>query len=217
MDLKNMSVEIKICGLSTEATLDAALAGGVDHVGFVSFPHSPRHVSAARAGELAARARGRAGVVLLTVDADDATLDGLVAAVAPDVLQLHGRESPERVAALKRRFGRAIWKAIPVSGAADLAAGDAYLGIADRLLYDAKPPKDAVLPGGNGVPFEWKLLGNLDPRVRFVLSGGLTPENVDEAVRVTHAPAVDVSSGVESAPGVKSIERIAAFVRAARG
>lgn len=212
-----MSVEIKICGLSTEATLDAALDAGVEHVGFVAFPKSPRHVSAERGGALAARARGRAGVVLLTVDADDAALERLIAALEPDVLQLHGGESPERVAALKRRFGREIWKAIPVAGAADLAAGDAYLGIADRLLYDAKPPKDAVLPGGNGVTFDWGLLADLDPRLRFVLSGGLTPENVDEAVRVTRASAVDVSSGVESAPGVKDIERIAAFVRAARG
>lgn len=211
-----MAVEIKICGLSSEATLDAALDAGADHVGFVSFPKSPRHVSLARAGELAARARGRAGVVLLTVDADDAALDALVEAIAPDVLQLHGHETPERVTALKSRFAREIWKAIPVSTATDLIAGEAYAA-ADRLLYDARPPRGAILPGGNGVPFDWNLLANLDPRQRFVLSGGLTPENVDEAVRVTRAPAVDVSSGVESAPGVKDPERIAAFVRAARG
>lgn len=212
-----MAVEIKICGLSTEATLDAALDAGVDHVGFVAFPRSPRHVTAERAAALAARARGRAGVVLLTVDMADAELDALVAAVKPDTLQLHGQETPERAAQLKRRHGLAVWKAVPVSGAADLAAVALYDGVADRVLFDARPPKDAALPGGNGVAFDWRLLDRLDPKLRFVLSGGLAPENVAEALAVVRAPAVDVSSGVESAPGVKDPERIRAFVAAVRG
>jgi phosphoribosylanthranilate isomerase len=212
-----MSVEVKICGLSDEATLDAALEAGADHVGFVVFPRSPRHVSPERAAVLAQRARGRAGVAILTVDADDSRLDELIELVAPDVLQLHGAESASRVEALKRRTGRAVWKAIPVGAESDVVAAEPYWGSVDRVLFDARPPKDAVLPGGNGVAFDWSLLANLDPRRAFVLSGGLTPENVVEALRATRAAVADVSSGVESAPGVKDPERIAAFVRAARG
>lgn len=211
-----MSVEIKICGLSDAATLDAALDAGARHVGFVSFPKSPRHLAADHAGELARRARGRAAIALLTVDADDAALDALVAAVDPDVLQLHGHETPERTAAVKARFGREVWKALPVATADDLAAVALYRSVADRVLFDAKPPKGAELPGGNGVAFDWGLLAALDPSLRFVLSGGLTPENVAEALARTRAPAVDVSSGVESAPGVKDQDRIRAFVRAVR-
>ncbi|MFD1331561.1 phosphoribosylanthranilate isomerase [Methylopila musalis] len=212
-----MAVEIKICGLSDAATLDAALDAGADHVGFVSFPKSPRHVDVARAAELAARARGRAGVVLLTVDMGDDALDAAVADVAPDVLQLHGHETPERAAALKARHGLAVWKALPVSGPDDLAAVTLYAPVVDRVLFDARPPKGAALPGGNGVAFDWRLLDRLDPKLRFVLSGGLTPENVAQALAVVRAPAVDVSSGVESAPGVKDPERIRAFVAAVRG
>ncbi|GLK76054.1 N-(5'-phosphoribosyl)anthranilate isomerase [Methylopila jiangsuensis] len=212
-----MAVEIKICGLSTEATLDAALDAGADHVGFVAFSRSPRHVTVERAAALAARARGRAGVVLLTVDMDDAELDALTAAVKPDTLQLHGRETPERAAELKRRHGLAVWKAVPVSDAEDLDAVGLYEGVVDRVLFDARPPRGAALPGGNGVAFDWRLLDRLDPKLRFVLSGGLAPENVAEALSVVHAPAVDVSSGVESAPGVKDPERIRAFVAAVRG
>ncbi|GBD47657.1 phosphoribosylanthranilate isomerase [Methylopila sp. Yamaguchi] len=211
-----MSVEIKICGLSDEATLDAALDAGASHVGFVSFPRSPRHVTPDRARDLARRAHGRAGIALLTVDADDAALAALVEAVDPAVLQLHGHETPERAAAVKARFGREVWKAVPVATAEDLALASAYAGVVDRVLFDAKPPKGADLPGGNGVAFDWDLLAALDPSLRFVLSGGLTPENVAKAVARTRAPAVDVSSGVESAPGVKDPERIRAFVRAVR-
>ncbi|MGA0530431.1 phosphoribosylanthranilate isomerase [Hansschlegelia sp. KR7-227] len=211
-----MTIDVKICGLSTAPTLDAALDAGADLVGLVSFAKSPRHVSLEQASALAERARGRARIALLTVDASDADLAALVAAVAPDVLQLHGQETPERVARLKTTYGLEIWKAVGVWSSDDLAAAERYRDVADRLLFDAKPPADAELPGGNGVAFDWTLLAGLDPKRPFVLSGGLTPETVAEAIRVTRAPAVDVSSGVESAPGVKQPELIAAFVRAAR-
>ncbi|MFD1704325.1 phosphoribosylanthranilate isomerase [Methylopila henanensis] len=211
-----MSVEIKICGLSEPATLLAALDAGADVVGLVSFPKSPRHVNPARAGELAALASGRAKIALLTVDAPDALLAELVAAVRPDILQLHGAETPERAAELKRRYGAEIWKAVPVATAADVASADAWAGVADRVLFDARPPKGSALPGGNGVAFDWSLLASLDPRRAFVLSGGLDPENVAEALAITRAPAVDVSSGVERAPGAKDPERIRAFVHAVR-
>ena len=211
-----MSVLIKICGLSDEPTLDAALDVGADVVGLVSFPKSPRHVAPERAAALAERARGRARIALLTVDADDALLAELVSAVAPDILQLHGDEEPARVKDLKRRYGCEIWKAVAVSDAADLDRAELYWTAADRVLFDAKPPKGSALPGGNGAAFDWTLLAGLDPKRLFVLSGGLNPGNLTEALRVTRAPAVDVSSGVESAPGVKDPELIAAFVRAAR-
>lgn len=208
---------VKICGLSTEDTLDAALGAGAERVGFVFFPRSPRHLTLARAAALAARARGRAAVVALTVDADDDALADIAAAVDPDMLQLHGGETPARAAAVRARFGRPVVKALGVSTAAEVAAAAAYAGVADEILFDAKPPKGAALPGGNGVSFDWRLLAALDLPVPFMLSGGLGPRNVGEALRVTRAPAVDVSSGVETAPGVKSPELIAAFVRAARG
>lgn len=211
-----MPVDIKICGLSTEATLEAALDAGADVVGFVSFPKSPRHVEPDRLAALAAKVGGRAKIALLTVDADDALLGALTAVAAPDILQLHGRETPSRASLLRRRFGREIWKAVAVSEAADLAGAEGYWEAADRVLFDAKPPKGSELPGGNGVAFDWGLLAGLDPHRRFVLSGGLAPQNVAEAIRATRPAVVDVSSGVESAPGVKDPERIAAFVRAAR-
>lgn len=211
-----MTVEIKICGLSDDTTLDAAIDAGADVVGFVSFPKSPRHVSPERAGALAERARGRVRIALLTVDADDALLAALVAAVEPDILQLHGHETPERVRELRRRYGREVWKAAAISTPDDLDAVAAYWAAADRVLFDARPPKGSDLPGGNGVAFDWDLIGNLDPSRRFVLSGGLNPDNVSEAMKATRATAVDVSSGVESAPGRKDPELIAAFVRAAR-
>ena len=208
---------VKICGLSTEDTLDAALDAGAERVGFVLFPRSPRHLTLARAAALAARARGRAAVVALTVDGDDADLDEIVAAVSPDMLQLHGRETPERAGAVRARFGRPVIKALGVSTADDVAGAAAYAAATDEILFDAKPPRDGASPGGNGVSFDWRLLAALDLPVPFMLSGGLGPRNVGEALRVTRAPAVDVSSGVETAPGVKSPELIAAFIRAARG
>lgn len=211
-----MTVAIKICGISTEDTLESALDAGADVVGFVSFPKSPRHVEPDRLAALAAKVGGRARIALLTVDADDALLTALTAVAAPHILQLHGSETPERVAELKERYGREVWKAVAISEPSDLARAEPYWAVADRVLFDAKPPKGSVLPGGNGVAFDWGLLAGLDPRRPFVLSGGLNPGNVAEALRATAAPVLDVSSGVESAPGVKDPERIAAFITAAR-
>lgn len=216
-----MSLEIKICGLSTPETLDAALAAGADMVGLVFFPRSPRHVDVARAARLAAQARGRAQIVALTVDADDDALAAIIDAAAPDILQLHGHETPERVSAIRARFGRPVMKALGIGGPEDLPALTAYAGVADRLLLDAKPPKGAALPGGNGVAFDWNLiadldLANLDRARSFMLSGGLDPANVGTAVRLIQPGGVDVSSGVEQAPGIKDPALIAAFVRAAR-
>jgi phosphoribosylanthranilate isomerase len=210
------SLVVKICGLKTAEAVDAALAAGADMVGLVSFPASPRHVDATTAAALADRARGRAEIVLLTVDADDAALAGLVSAIRPDWLQLHGKESPERVSAVRRRFGLAVMKALGVREAGDLAVVPGFAAVADRLLFDAKPPRDATRPGGNGLSFDWRLLAALDPAVPFMLSGGLGPETVAEAVRLVRPFGVDVSSGVERAPGEKDVDLIGAFVRAAR-
>jgi phosphoribosylanthranilate isomerase len=211
-----MTIEVKICGLSTAETMGAALDAGADHVGLVVFPSSPRHVEPERAAVLAAQARGRARVVVLTVDADDALIDRIMTKVRPDVLQLHGRETPERVAAIRQRHAVEIWKALPVGEAADLAVAAGYAGVADRIVFDARPPKGATRPGGNAISFDWTLLTGLDLQKPFVLSGGLDAGNVGTALAVTRAPAVDVSSGVESGPGIKDIEKIGAFTRAAR-
>jgi phosphoribosylanthranilate isomerase len=211
-----MDVVVKICGLSTQPTLAAALKAGADMVGFVFFPPSPRFVSPEAAAALAADARGRAEVTALTVDADDATLAAIVDAVRPDWLQLHGRETPERVAAISKRFGIKVMKAIGVSASGDLARARAYAEVADRLLLDAKAPKGAVLPGGNGAPFDWTILGGFRAPLPYLLSGGLSPANVTEALAATRAPGVDVSSGVETAPGKKDADLIRAFVRNAR-
>ena len=209
------SLIVKICGLRTAETMEAALTAGADMIGLVSFALSPRHVDATAAAALADQARGRAEIVLLTVDADDAMLAALVAAIRPDWLQLHGHETPDRVAAVRRRFGRPVMKALGIRDAADLEKA-ADFAAADRLLFDAKPPKDATRPGGNGLSFDWRLLAKLDPRLRFMLSGGLDPATVAEAVRIARPLGVDVSSGVERAPGDKDPALIAAFVRAAR-
>lgn len=211
-----MSIEIKICGLTTLDALDAALDAGADMIGVVFFPKSPRNIDHVTAATLAARARGRARIVALTVDADDDALKDIVAAIQPDMLQLHGSETPERVAAIRARFGLPVMKAIGIASSADLAQIPAYAEVADRLLLDAKAPKDALLPGGNGVPFDWNLLAGLDLAKPFMLSGGLNPDNVGEALRLANVPGVDVSSGVESAPGVKDTARIVAFIQAAR-
>ncbi|ABE60965.1 phosphoribosylanthranilate isomerase [Nitrobacter hamburgensis X14] len=211
-----MSLIVKICGLSTPATLDVTLQGGADMVGFVFFPPSPRHLDLSRARELGAQVRGRAGKVALTVDADDATLGGIIEALRPDLLQLHGKETVARIREIKRTFGLPIMKAIGIETAGDLAALPGYAAVADRVLFDAHPPKDATRPGGLGVPFDWRLLENLAPGIPFMLSGGLTAGNVDAAVRTTRAGGVDVSSGVESAPGVKDAGMIGDFIRAAR-
>lgn len=209
-----MALDIKICGLKTDAALAAALAGGASHVGFIFFSKSPRYVDPAVAGRLREAARGRAKAVAVTVDATDAFLDEIVAAMQPDMLQLHGHETPERVAEIKARYGLPVIKALPVSEAADLEALKPYLGIADRFLFDAKPPKDAVLPGGNGVAFDWRVLAGLDARIDYMLSGGLNADNIGEALRLANPPGIDVSSGVESAPGVKEPALIEKFFRA---
>jgi len=211
-----MSLLVKICGLSTPETVDSALEAGADMIGFVFFPPSPRFVAPAAAAPLAGRARGRAAVAVLTVDMDEAGVAAIVEAVRPDWLQLHGREPPEQVAALKARFGLPVMKAIGIREPADLAAVDAYRGVADRLLLDAKPPRGATRPGGNAVAFDWAILEGFAPGLPWMLSGGLDPGNVGAAVARTRAPGVDVSSGVETAPGIKDPALIAAFVAAAR-
>jgi phosphoribosylanthranilate isomerase len=211
-----MTTLTKICGLTTAEALEAALDAGTDFVGFVFFAPSPRNVSLELARALNAGVQGRARKVALTVDADDDLHAAIIDALAPDLLQLHGHETPERVAALKARFGLPVMKAIPVETRADLDAVQAYAGIADWLLFDARAPKDATRPGGLGKPFDWTLLKALDPGLPFMLSGGLDPSNVAEALAITQAPAVDVSSGVETAPGIKDADKIRAFLRAAR-
>ena len=211
-----MSQAIKICGLSTAPTLAAALEAGADMVGLVFFEKSPRCVTYEQARGLAARARQRAEIVALCVDAPDEALQKIIAATEPDFLQLHGQESPSRVAEIQEKFGVSAIKAIGVADAADFAKAGEYKDAADALLIDAKPPKDAVLPGGNGVPFDWRLARNFHPRKPWLLSGGLDAGNVAEAIALSRTRGVDVSSGVESAPGVKDVEKIRAFVASAR-
>jgi len=209
-------VLVKICGLSTATTLDVALEAGADAVGFVFFPPSPRHLGYDAARTLGARVKGRAEKVGLSVDADDAMLAAAVAALRPDVLQLHGKETPARVAAIRQRFGLPVMKAIAVEARGDLAAVADYASVADRLLFDARAPREATRPGGLGRAFDWRLLENLDPGIPFMLSGGLDAGNVAEALRITRARGIDVSSGVERAPGEKDPDKIRAFVRATR-
>jgi phosphoribosylanthranilate isomerase len=211
-----MTTLVKICGLSTPETLDAALDAGADMVGFMFFPASPRNISLHAARELGNRVKDRAEKVAVTVDADDALLSNIVDVLRPDMLQLHGRETPARVSAIHQRFGLPVMKVLAIETRADLGAIPPYRRVADRLLFDARAPKEATRPGGLGKAFDWTLLQGLELGVPFVLSGGLDPANVAEAIRVTRAPAVDVSSGVESAPGAKDAEKIRAFVRAAR-
>jgi phosphoribosylanthranilate isomerase len=211
-----MGLTVKICGLKTHEALEVALDAGADFVGFVFFPPSPRNVEPEAARALGRQAAGRAGKVALTVDAEDALFEQIVATLAPDLLQLHGKEPPQRVAAVKARFGIPVMKAIAVEAAADLAAVDRYIAVADRLLFDARAPREATRPGGLGRPFDWQLLRALDPGIPFMLSGGLDAGNVAQALSITRAPGVDVSSGVERVPGEKDLDKIRAFVRAAR-
>lgn len=215
---QDMPTQVKICGLTTAMTLEAALTGGADYVGLVFFPPSPRNLTLGAAAQLAAIARGRAQIVALMVDPDDTLVEAVVVATQPDLLQLHGSETPERVAALRARHGIAILKAIKVETATDAAAAVTYQGVADRILFDAKAPKAlaGALPGGNGLAFDWRALDGIREKVDFMLSGGLTPDNVAEAIQLTRARAVDVSSGVESKPGEKDVRLIAAFLAAAK-
>jgi phosphoribosylanthranilate isomerase len=211
-----MSVTVKICGLNEGAGVAAAVAGGARFLGFVFYPPSPRNVSPQRATALMAGVPAGITKVGLFVDADDATIASALAAPL-DLLQFHGAETPERVAAVKQRFGMPVMKAIPVAARDDVAAAEKYLGVADWLLFDSKPPRDVAgaLPGGNGLAFDWQLLGARRWSLPWMLSGGLTAENLGEAVTTTHATAVDVSSGVETSPGVKEPAKIAAFLQIA--
>lgn len=211
-----MSLIVKICGLSTRETLDAALDAGADMVGFVFFPPSPRHLGLEKARELGKQAKGRAVKVALSVDADDATLANIVETLQPDILQLHGKETVARVRDIKQRFAVPVMKAIAIETTADLASLPGYAAVADRILFDARAPKHATRPGGLGATFDWHVLENLDLKIPFMVSGGLNAGNVAEAVRVTRAGGVDVSSGVEGAPGSKDPDMIRAFIRAAR-
>jgi len=211
-----MSLLIKICGLSTRETLDAALAAGADMVGFAFFPPSPRHLDLQAARELGRQAAGRAVKVAFTVDADDTTFANIVETLQPDLLQLHGKESVARLRDIKQKFGLPVMKVMSVESAGDLESLPGYAAVADRILFDARAPKDATRPGGLGVVFDWQLLKGLDLALPFMVSGGLTADNVAEAVRVTRAGGVDVSSGVERAPGIKDPEMIERFIRAVR-
>jgi len=210
-----MAIWVKICGVKTAEALDAALDARADLVGFVFFPPSPRHLDLNLARALASRVGDRAGIVALTVDADDRLLADIVETVRPMLLQLHGHETPERLAAIKARFALPVMKALAIETRADLDRIKAYAGAADRLLFDAHPPRAATRPGGLGRPFDWTLLQGLDPGRPFIVSGGLDAENVAEALRITRAQGVDVSSGVERAPGDKDPAKIRAFIEAA--
>jgi phosphoribosylanthranilate isomerase len=212
---------VKICGVRTAEAVEAAIAAGADMLGLNFHPASPRYVEPGLAADLARRARGRAAIVALAVEPADAQLSALRSAVAPDLWQFHGAESLERIRDLRAVFGLPVMKALGVATAADLAAVPAYAAVSDRILLDAKPPKDAAYPGGHGRAFDWGVLAALPPGLPFMLSGGLAPENVGGAIRTIRAmglnlAGVDVSSGVESAPGVKDPARISAFIAAAR-
>lgn len=209
-----MMTTIKICGLSDEKMLDVALDSGADMIGLVFHAASPRNVDIRRAAELGRRAKGHAETVALVVDAPDTELDEIVEIVRPDWLQLHGAETPERVASLRDRYGLRTMKAIPVRTMSDVSAADSYHAVTDLILFDAKPPAGALLPGGNGMPFDWTVLD--DVAAPFMLSGGLNPENVGTAIRLVQPFGVDVSSGVEISRGRKDADLIRAFIAAAR-
>ena len=214
-----MTVQVKICGLSTPETMTAALEGGAAFVGLVFYPPSPRAVTPEQAAPLAALVPDEVITTGLLVDADDATIEAILREVPLDLLQLHGSESPERVAAVKARFGLPVMKVVKLRQPGDLEAVEPYLAVADRLLFDAKPPAEmtGALPGGNAVTFDWTLLAGTTWALPWMLAGGLTAENVARAIAVSGAPAVDVSSGVEDRPGVKNPNKIKAFLNAARG
>ncbi len=211
-----MSLSVKICGLATPETVEAAVAGGADYVGFVFFPKSPRNVTPARTADLARLVPDRVRRCGLFVDPDDALLDQVLATVPLDILQLHGAEPPARCAALRERYRRPVMKAVSIATAEDVVRAESWLGAVDLLLFDAKPPRADALPGGNGVVFDWRLLADRSWPVPWMLSGGLNAGNLREAVRMTGAPAVDVSSGVETSPGIKSPALIREFLAIAR-
>jgi phosphoribosylanthranilate isomerase len=210
-----MPVQVKICGLSTLETIDSAIAGGASHIGFVFFAKSPRNVTPEQAGALAARVAGRAKIVGLFVDPEPDFISAVRKQVTLDIIQLHGEERPALTSRIGMTNGLDVWKAVPVRTSADLVEAQKYRGSAQRILYDAKPPKGADLPGGNGLRFDWNLLRGHSHPLPWALSGGLDPRNLAEAVRITGASLLDVSSGVESAPGIKDVDKIAAFLKAA--
>lgn len=212
-----MDIRVKICGLKEPEHIEAAVDSGAAYIGLVFYPKSPRHVEIAEAARLALLVPPGVAKVALTVNATDADLDAITAAVPLDMLQLHGAESPERVAEVRARYGLPVMKAVGVAEQADLAAIETYGKVADQLLVDAKPPKGAALPGGNGLAFDWRLVAKKYWPCPWMLAGGLTPDNVAEAIRLTGARQVDVSSGVESAPGVKDADLIRAFIAASKG
>jgi phosphoribosylanthranilate isomerase len=211
-----MPLLVKICGLSTRETLEVALDEGADMVGFVFFAPSPRHLSLERARELGRQVRSRALKVALTVNSDDAALENIIDALQPDILQLHGHETVARLREIKQRFGMPVMKAVAVESSADLASLPGYAATADRILFDARPPRGATRPGGLGAVFDWHILENVDVKLPFMVSGGLKADNVADALRITHATGVDVSSGVERSAGMKDPELIEKFIRAAR-
>ena len=206
----------KICGLSTPDAVRAALEGGAAYVGFVFFPASPRNVRPELAARLAEPARNKAGVVAVTVDADDQALDVIMAVLKPDLIQLHGRETPSRAAQVAARTGAGVIKVLPVGESSDLEAAAAFDGAAEHLMFDAKPPKDAARPGGHGTAFDWSILAGRRFSRPWLLAGGLDPWNAGEAARLSGAPLLDVSSGVERGPGVKDPALISAFLEAVR-
>lgn len=211
----SVGARVKICGLRDQVMLDVAVNAGAHYVGLVFFEKSPRNVSIAQAAPLAQSTLMGIAKVGLVVNPDNAFLDAILADVPLDILQLHGSETPERVAEISRRYGLPVMKAVGVADASDLPALDAYAHVADMILVDAKPPKNADLPGGNGLSFDWTLIANRRWSTPWMLAGGLTPDNVSEAMSLTGATQVDVSSGVETAPGKKSADLITAFVNAA--
>lgn len=211
-----MRPEIKICGLKTAEAVERAVRRGATHIGFIFFQKSPRNIEPDIAGKLADLVRGQAKIVAVTVDADNDELDEIIALLKPDMLQLHGSESPERVLTIKAMTGLPVMKALAIREGDDLLKVDPYIGIVDRFLFDAKPPKGSDLPGGNGVSFDWTLMHKLDEGVNYMLSGGLNKDNVAEALAITGAPGIDISSGVERAPGVKDLDMIDAFFDAVK-
>lgn len=212
-----MTCRVKICGLMTADAVDAAVQAGADMVGFVFFPPSPRSVDVGTAAALTARTPDRVTRVALSVDADDALLDLIAADAGIDMMQFHGHETVERVRTVRVRYGLPVMKAVAIAGPEDVIRAHAYEAVADQLMFDAKPPPDAARPGGNALAFDWRLIAGEQWKTPWVLAGGLTPENVTGAIRASSAGAVDVSSGVEDAPGAKNPAKIKAFIDAAKG
>ena len=211
-----MSIQVKICGITTSEAADAVAQSGADFMGMVFFQKSPRNIDVDQANALSARVRGGPRLVAVFVNADDSTISEAVASAQPDYLQLHGTESPARTSQIASRFGLPLIKALPVAESLDLSATKAYEEIVDYLLFDSKPPKLAERPGGHGVPFDWKAMSGLDVEIPWLLSGGLNAENVERAVHASGTTMVDTSSGVETAPGIKSPEKIKEFIAAVR-